>query len=53
MRRKSFTKMSAKVLAAATKQFDEPNVIDRSRALTKAERARWQQVRRKSGTPKR
>ena len=44
--------MSARELAAVTKQFDKPFVIDRSRALTREERRRWQRVKRNRGRPK-
>ena len=45
-------KMTPNELSKATKQFDEPFVIDKSRALTSAERKQWEGVRRKRGRPK-
>ena len=45
-------KMTPSELLKATKQFDEPFVIDKSRALTSAERKQWESVRRKRGRPK-
>jgi hypothetical protein len=52
MKRKPYTGMTTRELAAATKQFDEPNVVDRSRPLTKAERKQWERLKRKPGRPK-
>jgi hypothetical protein len=45
-------KMKPHELAKATEQFDEPFVVDKSRALTSAERDQWERVRRKRGRPK-
>jgi len=44
--------MNAKELAEATKQFDEPFVVDQSRPLTPAEREQWNSASRKRGRPK-
>lgn len=44
--------MKPNELAKATEQFDEPFIIDKSRALTSAERDQWERVRRKRGRPK-
>lgn len=52
MKRKPYWEMTAKELADATKQFDEPFVVDQSRPLTEAERRQWQKVRRGRGRPK-
>jgi len=43
--------MTAKELAAATRQFDEPFAADASRPLTEAERRRWQRAKKKRGRP--
>lgn len=51
-RRKQYWEMSTKELAAATKQFDEPFVADRSRPLTSLEREQWKRIKRKRGRPK-
>jgi hypothetical protein len=52
MKRKPYWEMTAKELAQATEQFDEPFVIDQSRPLTPGERAQWQQAKRKKGRPR-
>src|SRR5688572_12705631 len=52
MKRKPYWEMSARELAAATKRFDAPMVVDESRPLTAAERAQWNRVKRKRGRPK-
>jgi hypothetical protein len=44
--------MTSKQLAEATKQFDEPFVIDESRPLTGAEEEQWNRLKRKRGRPK-
>jgi|SRR6516225_4561059 hypothetical protein len=49
---KKHWQMSSKELAQATKQFDEPLVVDRSRPLTPAERKQWDRVKKKRGRPK-
>ena len=49
---KRYQKMNLRQLQDATKEFDEPFVIDRSRPLTPEERQRWRRVRRKRGRPK-
>lgn len=52
MKRKTAWEMTAKELAEATNQFDEPFVVDRSRALTAADRQKWDKVRNKRGRPR-
>jgi hypothetical protein len=52
MKRKPYWEMTADELAEATKQFDEPMVADRSRPLSKSERAQWNRLKRKRGRPK-
>ena len=52
MRKKPYWEMTPAELAEATKQFDEPLVIDRSRPLTAAERAQWNRLKRRRGRPK-
>jgi len=52
MKRKPYWEMTSKELAEATKQFDDPFVIDRSRPLTPAERKQWKRIKRKRGRPK-
>ena len=49
---KPYWKMTPGELSKATDEFDEPLVIDKSRALTPAERTQWDRVRRKRGRPK-
>jgi hypothetical protein len=44
--------MSVRELQAATKQFDEPSVADRSRPLTPEEKSQWRRVKLKRGRPK-
>ncbi len=52
MKRKPYWEMTSKELAEATKQFDEPFVVDQSRPLTPAEREQWKRLKRKRGRPK-
>jgi hypothetical protein len=52
MKRKAYWDMSAQELAEATKQFDEPHVVERSQPLTATEREQWKRVKRKRGRPK-
>lgn len=52
MKQKPYWEMTTKELAEATKQFDEPFVVDKSRPLTVAEREQWRRARRKRGRPK-
>ena len=52
MKKKPFWEMSPKELADATKQFEKPSAVDRSRPLTPEERANWSRVKRKRGRPK-
>jgi hypothetical protein len=49
---KRYEKMNARQLEAATRQFDEPLVIDKSRPLTNQERQQWRRIKRKRGRPK-
>jgi hypothetical protein len=39
--------MTTKVLAEATKQFDAPMVVDRSRPLKPSQLEQWKRVKRK------
>jgi hypothetical protein len=52
MKKKKHTQMTARELAKATTEFDKENVVDRSRPLNAAERARWHKAKRKLGRPK-
>jgi hypothetical protein len=52
MTRNKYWEMNTQELAAATKQFDEPLVADKSRLLTPAEREQWARVKRKRGRPR-
>jgi hypothetical protein len=52
MNKKSYSEMTPKQLAEATQKFDEPFVIDQSRALTPAEQEQWKRTKRKRGRPK-
>jgi len=52
MKQKPYWEMTSKELAEATKQFDEPFVVDQSRPLTPAERKQWKRLKRKRGRPK-
>jgi hypothetical protein len=49
MKTKKYWEMNAAELAAATKEFDEPFAVDKSRGLTPAERRHW---KRQRGRPK-
>ena len=49
---KDLMAMDVKQLAKVTKQFGEELVIDKSRPLTKQERAQWNKAKRKRGRPK-
>ena len=49
----TYPRMTAAQLAAQTAELDQEMVVSRSRALTPAERQRWEQVRRKPGRPRR
>ncbi|HEX5447528.1 MAG TPA: CopG family transcriptional regulator [Pirellulales bacterium] len=49
---KKYWQMSARELAAATADFNEPLIVDRSRPLTAREREQWKQLKRKKGRPK-
>jgi hypothetical protein len=51
--KKPYSSMTTEELAAATRQFDRPMVIDESRPLTPAERVEWNQLKRaKPGRPR-
>ena len=50
--KKKYWEMNTDELAAETARFDKSFVIDESRPLTPAERAKWNKVRRKRGRPK-
>jgi hypothetical protein len=51
--RKPYTKMTTKELAQATREFDEPFVMDRGRALNAAERNQHRlAAKRGRGRPK-
>jgi hypothetical protein len=52
MKRKPYWEMTAKELAEATRQLDEPFVVDQSRPLTPAEKEQWQRVKKKRGRPR-
>ena len=45
-RRKPWDQMTTAELAEATKEFDEEFVIDRTRPMNAAERARWERAKR-------
>ena len=49
MKAKKYWELNAQELSALTKPFDEPLVVDRTRALTTSERRQW---KRKRGRPK-
>jgi len=46
MKSKPYWEMTAEELAEATKQFDAPFVVDKSRPLTPSERKRWRSVKK-------
>src|ERR1700730_660203 len=52
MKGKPYSEMTPKELAEATKQFDEPFVVEQSRPLTPTEREQWKRLKRKRGRPK-
>jgi uncharacterized protein (DUF4415 family) len=47
-KKKAWTKMTARELAEATKEFDKPIRFEDTRPLTPAERLRWRRARRGS-----
>ena len=49
--KKKYSDMRPDDLEAATKQFDEPRVVDKSRALTAQERGHWKLIKDR-GRPK-
>jgi macrodomain Ter protein organizer (MatP/YcbG family) len=52
MKNKLIWELNTHELADATKQFDEPMVVDRSRPLTPEEREQWERAKRKRGRPR-
>jgi hypothetical protein len=52
MKKKSYWEMTTKELEEATRQFDEPFVVRRSRPLTATEKEEWRAAKRKRGRPK-
>ena len=52
MKKKPYWEMTPTELAGATKQFDEPFVVDKSRPLSPAEREQWKRIKRKRGRPR-
>jgi len=52
MKSKPYWEMTADELAEATKEFDAPFVVDKSRPLTPSERKRWRNLKKKRGRPK-
>ena len=52
MKKKAYWEMTTEELDKATRQFDEPLVIRRSRPLKPAERKQWSAAKRKRGRPK-
>ncbi len=52
MKSKPYWEMKTTELAAATREFDDPFVVDQSRPLTPAEQKEWHKVSRKRGRPK-
>jgi len=52
MKKKPYWEMTPAELAEATKQFDTPMVVDKSRPVTPSEQERWKRVKRKRGRPK-
>ena len=52
MKRKPYWEMTTPELAEATRQFDEPFVVDRSRPLNPQEKKEWNRAKRKRGRPK-
>ena len=51
MKKKRYQDMTAAELASATRQYDRPGTIDRTRPMTLAERSEEQKARR-AGRPK-
>lgn len=52
MKQKKYWQMATRDLAEATKQFDQPDVVDQSRALNATERAQWTRLKNLKGRPK-
>ena len=51
-RKKKYWEMTTDELAEATKEFDQPFIVDKSRPLTRAERAWWERIKRGPGRPR-
>jgi hypothetical protein len=51
-KQKRYDEMTTEELAEATKEFDEPFVIDKFRPLTPEERKLWNRAKRKGGRPR-
>ena len=49
---KRYQDMNAAELADATKEYDQPGMIDRTRPMTPAERAEERKARRRAGRPR-
>jgi len=52
MKKKPYWEMTSSELAEATKQFDEPLVVDKSRPLNPADRKQWKRIKRRRGRPR-
>ena len=52
MKKKPYWEMTTKELEAATRGYDDSDVVDRSRALTAEERRTWSRIRKKRGRPR-
>jgi len=52
MKQKPYWEMTRDELAEATKEFDAPLTIDKSRPLNRAERKQWERLKKKLGRPK-
>jgi hypothetical protein len=52
MKKKPYWELTSTELAEATKQFDEPFVVNKSRPLSPAEREEWKRIKRKRGRPR-
>lgn len=50
--KKPYYDMTPRELDAATRKFDQPLVIDESRAMSTSDRKRWQAAKKKRGRPK-
>jgi len=52
MKKKPYWEATTKELEEATRQFDEPFIVVRSRPLTATQKKLWRAVKRKRGRPK-